>query len=123
MEFRTGFKAIIDIDFDAAGNLFVLQHSSGATGLALPGSLLRVAPDGTRTTVLSGLTNPTSVVVAPDGDLYVSEFGLSPGGGRVLRIATAPNSAVPFNVRNSSFAATTNLTFFGDLEEPEESLP
>jgi len=123
VEFRTGFKAIIDIDFDAAGNLFVLQHSSGATGLALPGSLLRVAPDGTRTTVLSGLTNPTSVVVAPDGDLYVSEFGLSPGGGRVLRIATAPNSAVPFNVRNSSFAATTNLTFFGDLEEPEESLP
>src|SRR4029079_9156402 len=73
-EFRTGFKAVIDIDFDTAGNLYVLQHSSGATGLAGPGSLLRVAPGGARTTVIGGLTNPTSVVVGPDRDLFISEF-------------------------------------------------
>src|SRR5215207_199450 len=86
-EFLTGFKTITDIDFDAAGNLYVLQHAGGATGVALPGSLLRVAPDGTRTTVLGGLTAPTSAVIGPDGAAYVTEFGLSPGVGRVLRVA------------------------------------
>jgi hypothetical protein len=123
-EFLTGFKAVIDIDFDTAGNLYVLQHSSGATGLALPGSLLRVARDGTRTTVLAGLTNPTSVVVGPAGDLYISEFGLSAGGGRVLRIG-APNSGVPVAplvVPNSPFA--TSMTFKSDdLDELDEILP
>jgi len=121
-EFLTGFKAIIDIDFDAAGNLYVLQHSSGATGLALPGSLLRVAPDGTRTTVIGGLTNPTSVVVGPDRDLFISEFGLSPGGGRVLRVAP-PSSLVPFAAATSPFAATaTTISLFSTLEAGDESL-
>jgi hypothetical protein len=118
-EFLAGFKTIIDIDFDPAGNLYVLQHSSGATGVALPGSLLRVAPDGTRTTILAGLTNPTSVVVGPAGDLYVSEFGLSPGGGRVLRVG-APTSDVPVApvvAPNSSFAAGTTFKSDNDLDE------
>ena len=118
-EFRTGFKAIIDIDFDTAGNLYVLQHSSGATGLTLPGSLLRVDPDGTRTTVLAGLTNPTSVVVGPDHDLYISEFGLSPGGGRVLRVA-APDPVAAFAAPKSPFAATTTTTLFSRLEAGDE---
>jgi hypothetical protein len=124
-EFRTGFKAIIDIDFDAAGNLYVLQHSSGATGLALPGSLLRVAPDGTRTTVLAGLTNPTSVLVAPNDDLYVSELGLSPGGGRVLRIAAASNGSAPLAATKSPFTVGTanaaDDALVSILDEVEES--
>ena len=123
VEFLTGFKAIIDIDFDSGGNLYVLQHSSGATGLALPGSLLRVAPDGTRTTVIGGLTNPTSVVVGPDGALYLSEFGLSPGGGRVLRIGeAAANSVAKFTAPESPFASIPSICLFSDLNEPEESL-
>jgi hypothetical protein len=91
--FLSGFKAIIDIDFDDNGNLYVVQHSSGVTGLGGPGSLLRVAPDGTRSTLMNGLTRPMSVVVGPDEAIYVSEFGLSPGIGRVLRLATSAEAA------------------------------
>jgi hypothetical protein len=84
--FLTGFKTIIDIAFDDQRNLYVLQHATGATGLTGPGVLLRVAPDGTRSTVLGGLTRPTSVAVGPDGSLYVSNRGISAGIGEVLRV-------------------------------------
>ncbi len=99
----TGFKAIIDMAFDGEGNLYVLQHSTGPVMLVGPGVLIRVTPDktqpdicaqyqaGARTTVLGGLTRPTSVAVGPDGALYVSNRGTSRGdapggGGEVLRI-------------------------------------
>src|SRR5262245_57280072 len=85
-EFLSGFKAIIDIAFDAQGNLYVLQHATGPTMLVGPGVLFRVAPDGTRTTVLAGLVRPTSVVVGPDGSIYVTNNGLSAGNGEVLRL-------------------------------------
>jgi glucose/arabinose dehydrogenase len=48
--------------------------------------MIRVAPDGTPTTVLGGLDRPTSVAVGPDGSLYVTNHGLSVGGGEVLRV-------------------------------------
>ena len=63
----TGFKMILDMAFDAEGNLYVLQHSTGAVQGTAPGVLIRVTPDkgqsgicaqyqaGTRTTVLGGL--------------------------------------------------------------------
>ena len=85
--YLSGFKTIIDVDFDQAGNLYVLQHSSGPAGLAGPGSLVRVAPDGSRSTVLDNLTAPTSTAVAPDGTVYVTNFGTTAGQGQVLRVA------------------------------------
>jgi hypothetical protein len=87
--FRGGFKTIIDIDFDQQGNLYVLQHSSGATLLNGPGSLIRVAPDGTRSTVLDNLTAPTSIAIGRDGALYVTNFGVTAGAGQVLRVVVS----------------------------------
>jgi hypothetical protein len=79
----TGFTLIIDIAFDRAGNLYVLEYA---------GSLIRVAPGnnvssesvsgtcaryagGERTTIVTGLTNPTAIAVGPDDALYVSNRG------------------------------------------------
>jgi hypothetical protein len=91
--FRSGFKTVIDVDFDGDGNLYVLQHSSGPAGLAGPGSMVRVAPDGTRSTVLEGLTAPTSMAVARDGTLYVTNFGVTAGQGQVLRVVLPESDA------------------------------
>jgi hypothetical protein len=85
--FRSGFKTIIDVDFDGHGNLYVLQHSGGPVGLAAPGSVVRVAPDGSRSTVLGGLTAPTSMAIGRGGTLYVTDFGVTAGQGQVLRVA------------------------------------
>jgi hypothetical protein len=93
-----GFKMIIDMDFDAEGNLYVLQHSTGLTGGTSPGKVVRIAPDrseldactqyraGTRSDVVSGLTRPTSLVVGPDGALYISRLGSTAGLGEVVRV-------------------------------------
>ena len=94
-----GFKMVIDLAFDEQGNLYVLQYATGALQQPGPGILIRITPDasssggicaqyqaGTRTVVLGGLSQPTSVAVGPDGALYVSNHGISAGGGEVLRV-------------------------------------
>jgi sugar lactone lactonase YvrE len=128
-EYLTGFKTITDIDFDAAGDLYVLQHSSGATGVAGPGSLVRVAPDGTRATVLDGLTMPTSVVVAPDdAAVYVSNFGLAAGAGEVLRLILAPpapatgSPSAPPRVPPHAFATLAGLADATDGPDADEGV-
>jgi hypothetical protein len=76
----------------------VLQHATGPVQLMGPGALIRVIPAegegdtcaryqaGTRTTVLGGLTRPTSVAIGPDDAVYVTNRGVSAGKGEVLRI-------------------------------------
>jgi glucose/arabinose dehydrogenase len=78
-----GFTNIIDIAFDASGNLYAVEIASG---LQPPGQLIRVAPDGTRTTLVGGLVFPGGVAIGPDGAAYVTNFGIFPGGGQVLRV-------------------------------------
>jgi DNA-binding beta-propeller fold protein YncE len=50
------------------------------------GSLINVAPDGTRTTVNVDLFAPGGVAVAKDGTIYVTNFSILPGGGQVIAI-------------------------------------
>jgi len=96
--FLTGFKTIMDLAFDRDGTLYVVQYGSAALGLAGNGLLIRIVPDktqpdiraqyqhGTRTTLINSLTQPTSVVVGPDGNVYVSNRGITSLGGEVIRI-------------------------------------
>jgi hypothetical protein len=81
-----GFTTVIDLSFGPDGSLYVLEHSTGPVFFALPGRLLKIAPDGTRATVVDGLARPGSVAVGPDGALYVSNQSISAGTGEVLRI-------------------------------------
>lgn len=82
--FLTGFTFIVSLAFDAIGNLYVLQHLDGP-GITT-GSLVRVATDGSRTTLIAGLIRPTGLAIGPDGAIYLSHRGISVGTGEVLRI-------------------------------------
>jgi len=84
-----GFTNIIDITFDRAGNLYVLEiaHNSLATPDQPVGGLIRVTPNGDRKTLLRRpLFFPTSVEVMGDRELLVTNYGICPGGGEVLRL-------------------------------------
>ena len=83
--YRSGFKTISDIAFAADGSLYVVEVASGAF-LSGPGRLLRVHSEIDRETVIDGLIRPTSVVVGPDGAVYVTNRGGSPAIGEVLKV-------------------------------------
>lgn len=92
--FLDGFTQITDLTFDKEGNLLVLQFSdesqlTGGDLASLPGSLIRVAPDGTRTTLVAageGLESADGVVVGPDGQIYVTNRGIGPEAGSLVRV-------------------------------------
>jgi sugar lactone lactonase YvrE len=79
--FATGLHQVDNPVFDRQGNLFVTY--SGTRGQQVPVSIFRVRPNGTRETFSSGIVNPTSMAIDPDGRLYVS----SRFEGTVYRVA------------------------------------
>ena len=85
----TGFTNIIDVAFGPDGSLYVLEIARNAIpNFGAGGRLVRIAPDGTRTDVISGppLIAPGGVAVGSDGALYVTNMSISPTDGSVLRI-------------------------------------
>lgn len=91
--FLEGFSNITDLTFDEDGNLLVLQFSDvpqfAGDLTSLPGSLIQVAPDGTRTTLVAagqGLESADGVVVGSDGEIYVTNRGVGPNRGSVVRV-------------------------------------
>ena len=84
--FRTGFTNVVDITFGPDGSLYVVEIDSSGLLFApqMIGSL--IAPDGTRTTVASGLFSPGGVALGPDDAPHVTVCAVCPGGGRVLRL-------------------------------------
>lgn len=89
--FASGFTKIIGLAFRSDGSLYVLQISS--TGGPPPqggtGSLIRVSPDGTKTTIVppnAGLVAPGGIAIDRDGSIYVTNFSVSPNAGTVVRI-------------------------------------
>src|SRR4029077_1208042 len=79
--FATGLHQVDNPVFDANGNLYVTY--SGTRGQQVPVSIFRVRPNGTRETFSSGMVNPTSMAIDPEGRLYVS----SRFEGTVYRVA------------------------------------
>ena len=85
--YATNLTQITDLAFGPGGSLYVLQHGSGLF-FGGPGSIVRIAPDGSRTTIdtQGQLSHPAGLVVAAGGVLYVSNFSIAPALGEVLRI-------------------------------------
>jgi hypothetical protein len=82
----TGFTNIIDIAFDRHGTLHVLEvsHNSLITG-DLTGALIKVKPDGSQQIITTDLTGPGGLLIK-DNAAYVTDCGVCPGAGTVLRI-------------------------------------
>jgi sugar lactone lactonase YvrE len=87
--FATGLHQVDNPVFDRDGNLYVTY--SGSRGQQVPVSIFRVRPNGTRETFSSGIVNPTSMAIDPQGRLYAS----SRFEGTVYRVAD-DGSAEPF---------------------------
>lgn len=98
---QTGFTNIISTVAVADGSLYVLEiFQNGLANVnpqnpaSLTGALIRVAPDGTKTTLASdGLVAPAGLAIGPDGSIYVSNFGVMADQGQVVRLnqrASAP---------------------------------
>jgi sugar lactone lactonase YvrE len=87
--FATGLHQVDNPVFDRQGNLYVTF--SGTRGQEVPVSIFCVRPNGTRETFSSGIVNPTSMAIDPEGRLYVS----SRFEGTVYRVAP-DGSPTPF---------------------------
>ncbi len=83
--YLSGFTTIIDIAFAADGSLYVLEHASGPA-LSGPGVLVKVSPNGARTTLSDALNRPTALLVGHHGAVYVTNNGTSNSGGELLRL-------------------------------------
>jgi len=90
------FTQISDIAFDNQGGLYVLEYGTESIlsqGYGGPGTLIYVAPDGTRTTIASEeLISPSDLALGPNGNLYVSTQSFVAGQGQVVKISN-PQSA------------------------------
>jgi hypothetical protein len=90
--YARGFSNIVDIAFDRSGNLLVLEIAkdgllAAEMGGDPAGRLVRLNRNGTKTTLASkGLMLPTSVAVATNGDIYVTNEGLDPGDGKIVKL-------------------------------------
>lgn len=100
--YADGFTNILDLDFDARGNLYVLEmFTNGLLSNDPTGAITRIAPDGSRTIMArEGLAVPTDITIGPDGALYVTNIALSPATGMVVRIPTSFSSYLPIAPNN-----------------------
>ena len=88
----TSLTAVVDLAFDKAGTLYIVEIASGfvpgpgADPGVGNGRLLRKPKNGDLEVVLEGLVFPAGIAVGRDGALYLTNFGIFPGGGQVLRV-------------------------------------
>ncbi|WP_341531034.1 ScyD/ScyE family protein [Nostoc sp. UHCC 0302] len=96
--YADGFTQLTDLEFDSAGNLYALQYANQSAWKGnLEGSLIKIAADGTRSTILSGngLESPSALTIGSDGALYVTNRGDRPGQGQVIRIENTKSVPEP----------------------------
>ena len=83
--YRPGLQTVIDLDFGPDGTLYYLEHASGVF-FSGPGRVVHVLANGAAVPIATGLTRPTSLLVADDGTVYVTNNGVTPGAGQVVKL-------------------------------------
>lgn len=86
--YASGFTNIIDVAFDRAGNLYVLEIAKDSLlGDSQIGALIKVDRHGHRSEIAAGqLTAPGGMAIGPDGCIYVSVNSVSGTAGEVVRL-------------------------------------
>lgn len=74
-----GFSNPIDVAFDAAGALHVLEFATDYAPDS--GRLVRVGAGGQADVLLDGLNYPTSLAIAASGTVYLTQMAAVSGGG------------------------------------------
>jgi len=90
---KAGFTTVVAIAFGPQDGLLYVLELSDATGYPTPGDgkVVRVLRNGQIEEVVTGLAVPTAMTFGPDGKLYISNLGASPGAaGQILRFAITP---------------------------------
>lgn len=88
-----GFTAVLGLARDAQGNHYILESftcPSATPCFPSPGTgdVVKLAADGTRSVIATGLSFATALRMGPDGNLYVANFGYGPPmQGQIIRIA------------------------------------
>ncbi|MBE9205164.1 ScyD/ScyE family protein [Nostoc sp. LEGE 06077] len=99
--YADGFTQITDLEFDTAGNLYALQYANQSAWKGnFAGSLIKIAADGTRTTILSGdgLESPNALTIGSDGAFYISNQSDRPGQGQIIRVENPQSIPEPTSV-------------------------
>ncbi len=99
--FADGFTQLTDLEFDAEGNLYALQYANESAWKGdFDGSVIQIAADGTRTTLLSGegLESPSSLAVSPDGEVYITNRSDRPGASQILKLNNSEPVPEPTSV-------------------------
>lgn len=120
--YADGFTQLADLEFDIAGNLYALQYANQSAWKGnFDGSLIKIAADGTRTTIWSGngLESPNALTIGTDGAIYISNRSDRPGQGQIIKIdnqksVPEPTSAfglVAFSVLSISWLRNRQLNF------------
>ncbi|GAA6620435.1 ScyD/ScyE family protein [Scytonema sp. NUACC26] len=108
--YAEGFTQLRDLAFDTEGNLYALQYANEPSWTGnLNGSVIKVTPDGTRTTLISGngVEGPSGLAIGSDGAVYIANRSGVPGKGQVLRVNSSKSVPEP--------TSTLSILGFGAL--------
>ncbi|CAM2064033.1 SMP-30/gluconolactonase/LRE family protein [Sulfidibacter corallicola] len=98
--YASGLRGPIDMAFDRFGNMIVTETV---------GSLARVAPDGTVERLAFILSGPNGVAVGPDGNYYVTYYGVNGSGRQIDRVT--PDGEVSTFAEGGSIRTPIGIAF------------
>ena len=82
----SGFDMVVGLAIDAYNRMYVLELAANNAAPARgAGRITRIMPSGKIEVIADGLMFPSAMTLGPDGNLYVSIFGLG-GPGQVVMV-------------------------------------